>query len=330
MPPELEGIAAIGSGAKSQLGEIGTIDFVAGGTTRRFKLASLDAQKRLVLDFNGAIDETAGGGAVRALGPLEMLRGIRLLVKGQPGPFALNGQALYLMALKDHKRAPYLAVPANANIGDDKAFQTILPLDFALPNFPDGDVTLLKTKPDVTYELEIDCGVSTDISSGTNHISNNAVATKIDVVAQEISGLARGSNLYNKAYTRTDALAVNSQLRIPLDLAGGFVNELFFLAYNATPALSDAVINRIWLRNGTKRTFHNLSWNRTKRTGEMFARLPSTLPVGMNFIDLSANDEFKSMVNADEYKEFELIIDVAAAGSLVTCIRMITPPVPGD
>ncbi len=331
MPPELTGIAAIGSGAKSQIGEIGTIDLVASGTSRRFKLASLDAQKRLLLDFNGAVDVTGAGGAVRTLGPLEALRGIRLLVKGQPGPFAVNGQALYLMALKDYLRAPYLAVPADAAIADDKAFQTVLPVDFALPKFDDGDATILKTKVDATYELEVDFGASSDIiSGGANHFANNAIATKVDVIAQEISGLARGSNLYNKTFTRTDALAVNSQLRIPLDLAGGFLNELFFLAYTAAGALSDAVINRIWLRNGSKRTFHNLSWARTKRVGEQLAGLPSTLPTGMAFIDLSANDEFKSMVNADEYKELELIVDVAAAGSLVTAIRMITPPVPGD
>jgi hypothetical protein len=322
----------IGTGLLDRLTKIGSVVTAPSSTSARFKITSLAAQKSIMLRLTGAVDITTQATSIPAYGPLNFLKGIRTLVSGQPGPYTLNGQMLYLKNLADHKRAPYLAVPAAITVADDVGFEAVLCLDFAFPNFEDEDASLLKTKVDKTYELEFDFGSIADlVTGGAAHLAT-AGNPVLDIYSQEIPGLAATKNIYNKNYQRTINLAVNSQLRIPLDLSAGFLNMLFLVAKDTNGALSDTVITNVSLRNGSEFIFRDLEWKALKRWTELKTPIvsPAILPAGFNWIDLTTNNVWKSMVNAARNKELELILNCAAVGTLDVGLNLATEPVPGD
>lgn len=324
-------IEEIGTGVSDMITRIGSVPLVPGGTSRSFEMKATSGHKRLMLRLTGQVDTTGAGGTVNPLGPVDLITGIRINVQGQPGPIIARGTQIYFRNYKDNGRTPYLLVPANANIANAKPFEAALMLEFALPGYAGGDATVFKTKKNVTYTIEFDCAtVATIIAGGVQNFTVAAMP-QIDIIAHELPGLT-GKNTYNKVYPFQEALAVNPQFKVPLDLAGNFLNEIQLLAYDAGGALSDAVIASVVLQNGQNKTLRSWTWAEMKRFTEQVNPLiaPAICPAGVNFIDLTANNEFKNMIDTSNMKDLALVLNVAAAGTLVGLVNVITEPVTGD
>lgn len=328
-----KGFAAIGSGIPDKLTKIGSIVPAINGTSARFPIRSLDAQKSLMLHVQPAVDLVDKTNAVaNPYGAAQWIKGVRTLVAGQPGPYAMSGTMLWFKNYIDHLRAPRLTVPSVANNANGLTAVTGLFLDFAFPGFRDEDASVLKTKGNKTYEIEVDFGGASDIiGSAVNCIMSAATSSIVDVYAHELP-LAPTRNVYNKNYERQEQLAVNSQLRIPLDISSGFLNMLGFQVFDQNGVLSDTVVSSVGLRNGSKQSYRDLGWDALKIWNEVKGNLvsPLTLPVGFNYIDLTANNEFKAMRDMSQNKEMELVFNATAVGSVRIWINLATEPVAGD
>lgn len=301
--------------AKDLLRKLGEIAFNSGGTAAPFEVRTTNAIKRLMFRLTGVVDISTQVTSCAAYGPADIIKSLTFKVNQQPGPLAVDGRTLFFKNFKDQSIVPYIAPVSAISVADNYAIEANLFHEFSFPNYPGGDLTIFKPKLGNVYTIEVGWGTLADlVTGGAAHFSTNP---KIEVYSHEIIGLEATPNKYNASSLLQETLAINTaqRIRIPYN---SLLNELHLYAYTSAGALSDSVINNVILRNGTQEVFRDISWMALKRFNdfENAAINPTSTPAGVGFLDLTINNDFSSLLNTAGMKELELVLDVAAAGTI--------------
>lgn len=309
--------------AQDLIRKLGTIAYpTGGGQALPFEIRTTNALKRIFFRVAGGMDNTSGGTAL-TLQAARFIKSVSMKVNNQPGPFAVDGLALYYQNYFDHGVVPAtLDVAAGSQTND--LFSAFLQYDFAFPNYPDGDLTLFHPKLGNVYTIEMNLGTVTDfITGGTGTAFNTGNLPTVEVWAHEIVGLKPVPNKYRASYLIQQSFAAANSaesIKIPY---GTLLNELHARVYNATPALSDAIISNWTLRNGTLQTFRDVTTNVLREFTDLNnpSANPTASGTGIFKLDLAINNDFSSLLNTTGMKELELVANVTAAGSIVLLVN---------
>lgn len=317
-------------GKKDVVTHIGTIaapfsSGVAGGICTPFQILTTQAIKTVFLYLSGTVNiATTNLSAVLANGVHKVLQSIALTVNKKPGSIALDGYSLHVKNLKDWGfTQPFNDLPAVTK-GNGIAFNAVFRIDFSTPQYPGGDATMFKPLPGFIYNLEVAFDAVTVLGTPTNPGEMTwAAAPTIDVVTQEILDVDKTPNVYNASYLLTFPLtAISSDFKVPLPY-GGKVNEYHLHTLDANGLYSNAILNKITLRNGQKEVMRALPVGLHRAIQDSLAGMPGTTaaPTGVYYVDLALNNSFRSVRDTTGMTELQLGLDVAALGTLKVLVN---------
>lgn len=316
--------------ARDLLRKIGTVQNsivqgnIAGVIATPFEIRTTNAIKRLWLRVSGTLAvATNAATAAQLYQVARLLSSIQLKVNQMPGPVSADGLTLLYKNFKDYGVIP-AQTDATVAISPAKAFAGDICIDFSIPHYAGGDLTLFKPKLGNLYTLELTLAAATAMLTPQNpgEVTFDGPIT-IEVWAQEIIGLAPTKNKYNASYLITDTglVGANADYRVKIPY-GTLLNELHIHTLVGA-AYDGAVVDNIIFRNGQLETFRNVTTGFIQTWNDFINPLvrPTSTAAGVYFLDMAINNDLSSLLMTAGMKELELSFNGLKTGTIKVLVN---------
>jgi len=299
---------------------------IAGAVCTPFEIRTTKAIKRLWLKVSGTLKVATNNATAAQLYQVPRLfSSIQLRVNQAQGPFAVDGLTLLYKNFKDYGVIP-IQSDANVDIAAAKAFSGHLCLDFSIPHYAGGDLTLFVPKLGNLYTLELTLAAATALLTPANagEVTFDGPIT-IEVWVQEIDGIPSRKNKYNASYLISDTGLVGANgsyaVKIPY---GTLLNELHVHTMVAD-AFDGAVVDNIIFRNGQSEIFRNVSTAFIQPFADFINPMvrPTATPAGIYFLDLAINNDLSSLLLTAGMKELELLFNGLKTGTIKVLVNEV-------
>jgi hypothetical protein len=299
---------------------------IAGAICTPFEIRTTGAIKRMWLRVSGTLAvATNNASAAQLYQVARLLSSVQIRVNQAQGPIAVDGLTLLYKNFKDYGVIPVQS-DAVVGIAAAKAVSGNFCIDFGLPHYPGGDMTIFKPKMGNLYTLELTLAAATALLTPTNpgEVTFDGPVT-IEVWVQEVLGLASTKNKYNASYLITDTglVGANSDYRVRIPY-GTILNELHVHTMVAA-AYDGAVVDNIILRNGQKEIFRNVTVPFIQAFQDFVNPLvrPTVTPAGIYFLDLAINNNLSSLLVTVGMKELELSFNGLKTGTIKVLVNEV-------
>jgi hypothetical protein len=297
---------------------------VAGAVCTPFEIRTTKAIKRLWLKVSGTLKViTNNATAAQLYQVARLFSSVQMRVNQAQGPFAVDGLTLLYKNFKDYGVIP-IQSDASVDIAAAKAFSGHLCLDFSVPHYAGGDLTLFVPKLGNLYTLELTLAASTALltPANANEVTFDGPIT-IEVWVQEIDGIASRKNKYNASYLISDTGLVGANAAYAVKIPyGTLLNELHVHTMVAA-AYDGAVVDNIIFRNGQSQIFRNVSTAFIQPFADFINPLvrPTATPAGIYFLDLAINNDLSSLLLTAGMKELELVFNGLKTGTIKVLVN---------
>jgi hypothetical protein len=297
---------------------------IAGGVCTPFEIRTTKALKRLWLKVSGTLASATNAASASQLYQVARLfSSIQMRVNQAQGPFAVDGLTLLYKNFKDYGVIP-IQTDAAVTQAAGKAFSGHLCLDFSIPHYAGGDLTLFVPKLGNLYTLELTLAAATALLTPANagETTFDGPIT-IEVWSQEIENIPNRKNKYNASYLITDSGLVGANpaysVKIPY---GTLLNELHIHTMVGA-AYDGGVVDNIIFRNGQSEIFRNVSTAFIQPFADFINPLvrPTATPAGIYFLDLAINNDLSSLLLTAGMKELELNFNGLKTGTIKVLVN---------
>ncbi len=297
---------------------------VSGVNCTPFEIRTTAAIKRLWLKVSGTLaSATNAATAAQLYQVARLLSSIQLRVNQAQGPISVDGLTLLYKNFKDYGVIPVQADAAVTQAAA-KAFSGNLCIDFSIPHYAGGDLTLFMPKLGNLYTLELSLAAATALLTPANAGESTFDGPiTIEVWAQEVVGLAPRKNKYNAAYLITDTGLVGANAAYSVKIPyGTLLNELHIHTMVAA-AYDGAVVDNIIFRNGQAEIFRNVTTSFIQAFADFVNPLvrPTVTPAGVYFLDLAINNDLSSLLLTAGMKELELLFNGLKTGTIKVLVN---------